>query len=70
MPNFERFRSAGEALKEFEAETAIMHQAWCALDWIYCELSPDRLTYLRNLDKLHVGTIAGSKEMKKLEKVR
>lgn len=63
-----RFENVQDALKAFEEELTIMHHAWCAISWLMCEYSPDRLTYLRNLEKFNMSTVKMAKEIKKLEK--
>lgn len=68
--NFARFENVQDALKAFDEELAIMHNAWCAIAWLMCEWSPDRLTYLRNLEKFNMGTVKMTKEIAKLEKAK
>ena len=63
-----RFENVQDARKAFEEEPTIMHHAWCAISWLMCEWSPDRLTYLRNLEKFHMSTVKMAKEIQKLKK--
>lgn len=66
--NFARFKTPKEALAEFESEKTILHNAWCAIEWLMCDYSPDRLTYLNNLSKCSMGTAKLYKEVEKLKK--
>lgn len=70
VKNFERFADKGgrAALEECEEDPAVMHIAWAFAEWLWCDWSADRLTYLRNMESKRILKTPGYQEIKRLEK--
>ena len=67
MLNKDRFSNDNDMVDAFNLDPC-PHHAWCLARWCFAEYSEDTLTYYRELDRLHLGTCALTKAIKRLEK--